>query len=550
MAKHMKKFFAAAFILSSIAGAAQNVLQNAQIHGDFQTDFQYYLPDSSIGADTVPEKLLSNGYLNLLFTSGNFSAGVRYENYNNVMQGFDPRYKGSGIPYRFASYSHKDFEITAGNYYEQFGSGLLLRSYEERSLGIDNSLDGIRIRYKPYKGIYLKGAIGQQRFFFDKGEGIVRGLDGEINLNEFNNKWAASKLKVTVGGSFVSKYQADRDPIYNLPQNVGGWAARTTLIYGNWMLNGEYAHKVNDPSTVNKMIYKPGEALFTSLSYSKKGFGITLSAKRIDNMNFRSDRSATGNVLTMNYLPALTKPHSYTLLAFYPYASQPNGEMAFQGQLNYKIKKGTKLGGHYGTDVAVNYSRANAIEMKQVDDTTTIMESGTLGYTSNFFAIGEELYFEDVNVEISHKFSKKVKGVFTWAYLTYNSDIIEGHTDGTFYSHIGVADVTYKITPTKSLRMEVQHLMTKQDEKNWANAMIEFTLAPKWFFMAGDSYNYGNPADDKKLHYYTTGFGYTKNSSRIAITYGKQREGIVCVGGVCRNVPASYGFLVTITSNF
>lgn len=550
MTRHMKKFFAAAFILSTVVGAAQNVLQNAQIHGDFQTDFQYYLPDSNIGADTVAEKLRCNGYLNLLFTSGNFSAGVRYENYNNVMLGFDERYKGSGIPYRFASYSHKDLDITIGNYYEQFGSGLLLRIYEERSLGIDNSLDGIRLRYKPYRGIYLKGLIGQQRLYFDKGEGIVRGLDGEINLNEFNTKWASSKLKATFGGSFVSKYQDDLDPFLKLPKNVGGWAARTTLNYGNWMLNSEYAYKVNDPSTVNYFIYKPGEALFTTMSYSKKGFGITLSAKRIDNMNFRSDRTATVNDLTINYLPALTKPHSYTLLAFYPYASQPNGEMAVQGQINYKIKKDTKLGGHYGTDIAINYSRANAIAKDSINDSTGFTQSGTLGYTSDFFAIGDELYFEDFNIEISHKFSKKVKGVFTWAYLTYNSDVIEGHTDGTFYSHIGIADITYKLTPTKSLRMEVQHLMTKQDEKNWANAMIEFTMAPKWFFMAGDSYNYGNPDGDKKLHYFIAGFGYTKNSSRIAVTYGKQREGIVCVGGVCRQVPASYGLLVSITSNF
>ena len=310
MTRHMKKFFAAAFILSSVVGAAQNVLQNAQIHGDFQTDFQYYLPDSSIGADTVPEKLLCNGYLNLMFTAGNFAAGVRYENYNNVMQGFDPRYKGSGIPYRFASYSHKDFEITVGNYYEQFGSGLLLRSYEERSLGIDNSLDGIRLRYKPYRGIYLKGVIGQQRFFFDKGEGIVRGLDGEINLNEFNTKWAASKLKATFGGSFVSKYQADRNPMYNLPENVGGWAARTTLNYGNWMLNGEYAYKVNDPSTVNNMIYKPGEALFASLSYSKKGFGITLSAKRIDNMNYLR------SLFAREYLPLVDNDTDKAMIFF------------------------------------------------------------------------------------------------------------------------------------------------------------------------------------------------------------------------------------------
>jgi len=549
MIQHMKKFFAAAFILSSVIGAAQNVLQNAQIHGDFQTDFQYYRPDSMIGADTIDERLLCNGYLNLVFTAGNFSAGIRYENYNNAMLGYSKINNGSGIPYRFASYTHKDFDITVGNYYEQFGSGLLLRTYVERSLDVDNSLDGIRLRYKPFNGVYLKGVIGQQRFYFDKGEGIVRGLDGEINLNELIKKFNSAKFKTLIGASFVSKFQADRDPLYKLPENVGGWSLRTNMTYGSFMLNAEYAYKINDPSASNYFIYKPGEALVTSLSYSKKGFGITLSAKRIDNMDFRSDRAATGNVLTINYLPALTKPHTYALLAFYPYATQPNGEMAFQGQLNYKIKKDTKLGGHYGTDIAINYSKAFSIERDSINDSTGFTQGGTLGYTSDFFAIGDEVYFEDFNIEISHKFSKKVKGILTWAYLTYNSEVIEGHGE-TVYSHVGIADITYKMTPTRAIRMELQHLMTNQDEKNWVNAMLEYSIAPKWFFMLGDSYNYGNPDSDKKLHYYSVGGGYTKNSSRIALTYGKQRAGIVCVGGVCRYVPASYGLLVTITSNF
>lgn len=533
-----------------VCSMAQGVLQGSQIHGDFQTDFQYYQQDSLIGAPDVPEKLLSNGYLNLLFTNGNFSAGVRYENYQNAMQGFDPRYKGSGIPYRFAEYRHQDFEITVGNFYEQFGTGLLFRSYEERSLGIDNSVDGIRMRYKPGKGIYLKGLIGQQRNFFDKGDGIVRGADAEVNLNELVSKMGESKLRVSFGGSMVSKYQEDRDPIYKLPENVAGMAARLNLGYKGWLFSSEFAHKINDPSTVNNFIYKNGEALFLSLGYSKPRFGFILNAKRIDNMNFRSDRAATGNSLTMNFLPALSKTHTYTLAAFYPYATQPNGEMALQGQINYKIKKDSKLGGHYGTDIALHYSRAMSIDMQAIDDTTLVMQRGTLGYTSDFFAIGDDVYFEDFDIEISHKFSKKFKGIFTYAYLTYNSDVIEGHTDGTFYAHVGVADLTYKITPTKALRIEIQHLLTAQDEGNWGMLLAEYSIAPKWFFALGDNFNYGNPDSDKQLHYYTAGFGYNFNNSRVAVTYGRQREGIICVGGVCRNVPASNGLLVSVTSSF
>ena len=44
---------------------------------------------------------------------------------------------------RYATYSIDNLEITAGNYYDQLGSGLIFRSYEEKGLGIDNAMDGV-----------------------------------------------------------------------------------------------------------------------------------------------------------------------------------------------------------------------------------------------------------------------------------------------------------------------------------------------------------------------------------------------------------------------
>jgi hypothetical protein len=80
--------------------------------------------------------------------------------------------------------------------------------------------------------------------------------------------------------------------------------------------------------------------------------------------------------------------------------------------------------------------------------------------------------------------------------------------------------------------------------------MLEYSIAPQWFFSVSDQYNYGNEIDAKKIHYYNLGFGFNRSSSRVQISYGKQREGILCVGGVCRQVPAAYGFNITLTSSF
>ena len=550
----MKRILFIALILSPFWGLAQNVLSQGKISGNFQMDAQYYFQDSAIGAPDGPEKLLVNGFANLLYTNGNFTAGLRYENFLNPMLGYDKRYKGNGISYRFATYKNDNIEVTVGNYYEQFGSGLILRTYENWNLGFDNSLDGLRVKYTPFAGVTVKGVIGRQRFFFEKPQGLVRGADVDVSLNDFISKYKDAKLKITLGGSFVSKFQEDQDPLYKLPANVGAYAGRISMNYGRFDFMGEYAHKINDPSTVNNFIYKDGEALFLNLSYSQKGLGISLSGKRVDNMDFRSDRTQTGNVLNINYLPTISKEHTYSLAAYYPYSTQPNGEMGYQAQIDYKIKKGSFLGGKYGTNITLNFSKVNSIDRKNIDDSTYVSQPGTLGYSSSFFSFGKETYFQDFNLEVGHKFSKKFKMSAMYVNMIYNYAIIQGHLmetgDSLLYGDIAIVDMSFALTENKTLRLEFEHLSTVQDKGNWIMGMAELSIAPKWFFSLTDRWNYGNKDASKQFHYYNVGVAYVHNTSRIALVYGKQVDGVVCVGGVCRAVPASNGVTLTITSSF
>ena len=138
----------------------------------------------------------------------------------------------------------------------------------------------------------------------------------------------------------MSKYQKDQDPTFNLPLNVGSFLGRLSMNRGGWSASAEYARKINDPSTSNGFIYKDGEALLLNVGYTKKGMGVTVAAKRIDNMGFRSDRYSVGNTLLINYLPA-PKNHTYILTALYPYATQPNGEYGFQAEFFYNLKAGS-----------------------------------------------------------------------------------------------------------------------------------------------------------------------------------------------------------------
>lgn len=515
------------------------------VHGNFQATAQYYLPDSTIGAPTVPEKMLMNGFANIIYTKGKFTAGIRYESYLNTLQGFDPRYQGNAIPYRFATYKSDALEVTVGNFYQQFGNGLILRSYEERGLGFDNALDGIRLKYEVINGLYLTGLTGKQRSFMTQGPGIIRGFDGELQINEVLKKLADKKLRVTLGGSFVSRYQKDEDASLVLPENVGASSGRFELNYEDFRLNAEYAYKINDPNSANAVgkIYKPGDGQIIMASYAKKGLSVSGSVSRVDNMNFRSDRDAILNNLLLNYTPALNKNHTYSLLTFYPYASQPNGEFQFSGEVNAKlIKKPT-----WKMDITINYSGSNNLDTTLLDPAT---DSTLQGYTVNSYGPGKKVFFRDFYVELNQKFGKKIKTSLMYSHQIYNKGVIQKPGFPTIHSDIVVADISYRLKGEGTIRVEMQALSTNDDHQDWGQLMIEYTINSHWFAAVLDQYNFGNDHVSERYHYPNATVGYNKNANRITLSYGKQRAGIFCVGGICRLVPASNGVTLTVTSSF
>lgn len=530
-----------------------------QIHGNFGFDGQYYLTDSLIAAPNVPEKFRANGFLNLVYTKGNFSAGIRYEAYlPKPLLGFDERFANQGIPFRYASYKIGGLSVTAGSFYEQFGNGIVLRAYEERALGFDNFIDGFRAKYEPIKGIEITGLIGKQRFFWEWGPAWVKGFNTDVNFSDIFPKLQEKKIKLQIGGSFVSKYQEDEqipnplnsNQILKLPLNVGAWSGRLNFGVGKFSLNTEFAYKINDPNRTNNYIYRPGTAFYMSTSYSTKGFGITLQAKRVENFDYRSDRNMTGQPLLMNFIPMLNKQHTYALAAsVYPYAVQSNGELGWQVDINYTTPKWLKK--KYPTQININFSMVNALDTNLTGD--------LYGYRTDVFGFGRQLYM-DANIEISQKISKAVKMNFMYMYLMIDKNLVQGFgtSPRVINSHIIVADVSYKFLPKHTIRFEAQGLITPQEldhlddrtNGSWAMGLIEYNFNPNFFISIMDQWNVGNPTEDFRIHYITGMVGYTTGTTRITLSYGRQRAGIVCIGGVCRQVPASNGFAISVTSSF
>jgi hypothetical protein len=380
-----------------------------------------------------------------------------------------------------------------------------------------------------------------------------------MHLNSTFAKLKDKKLDITVGGSFMSKFQRDDREDLILPENVGAYGGRLALRYGKFNLDGEYIIKEQDPSVDNNFIYNYGHAALVNFGYSRKGLGIVLSAKSVDNMSYRSDRNKELQDVFINFLPAMNKTHTYNLVAsLYPYATQPVGETAFQGEILYTIKKGSKLGGKYGTSINANYSVAFRPNQR-TEGFNPIADSTGVAYRTTMFDPSDSLYWSDFNINIERKFSRKFTLKLSYFNIALNNDVakVTNGATGIIHTNIGVIEGRYKISRKHSIRWELQALFINDDENgdpkdqgDWATAVIEYNVSPNWFFSIMDQYNYGNADEALRLHYLYGTFGYIKGATRISVGYGRQRAGLFCVGGVCRFVPASNGLTLSFTQSF
>ena len=536
---------------------AQTDIKSMTLSGSIQSDMLVPQSDDKIGAEKT-EDFQTNTYVDLRLQHQYFEAGARLEYLEHPLPGFENDFKGWGVPHFYAKGKLSWAELTAGTFYEQFGSGFILRTYEERSLGIDNSLLGGRLVLKPTQGLTIKALSGKQRRYWDWNDALVSGADVELNVDELIPAMQQSDTRLMLGGSWVNKHEdtedimADLTHKLNLPEYVNSWDVRAQLNKGNFSLLAEYAQKTDDPSFANGYIYKKGNVAMLSTSYSKKGLSLLLQAKRSENMASKSRRTIIGTSSAINHLPAFTQDQTYALAALYPYATQlADGEWAYQAELGYNFKRKTALGGKYGMNLKVNYSYVRAIDRQFVDGKAhnaiggQMALAGTEGYTSKFFKWGDQTYYQDLDITLSRKFSKQFKLNLMYMNQRYNKTQVEGH-GGMIHSDIFIADGKYQFSPKTTLRVEAQYLSTEQDEGDWVYGLAELSLVPHWMLTVSDMYNCG----ETDVHYYQGLITYNTGAHRLQVGYGRTRAGYNCSGGVCRWIPAQKGFTLSYNYNF
>jgi len=532
---------------------------NSQILKNLTSSYEsysaYYLDDSKTGDFSYEDRFRSNNYLNFKYRMGKYwDFELQIESYlPNSLLNFSPNFKDTGISTFKIEYNKKDLNVLLGNFYEQFGSGMILRSWEDRSLGINNSIRGLNVKYRLNDEINFTTLIGNQKKGFKYSKGFIVGFDSEFDIS----KILKNNSTILLGISYVGRNdQKKKSDYYDEMTNL--FSARIDYSSSFFYSNLELVNKSKNPITifgnVSDTFIEDGSALLFNSGFYKDGLGLDFTFRRLENMPLFSERDAVGNIYNesiVNYLPALTKQHDYSLANLYVYAAQPNvsfqssnltkaGEIGIQTDLYYFIEQETFLGGKYGTNVAINASVWN-----NLDGT---YDFSNQNYDTDLFGFGEK-YFSEISLEIRKKWSQKFQNIFLYANQYYNKRLVE-ETIGEVKSNVLVLENTYKINDNKSLRLELQHLSTKDDTKNWSGFGLEYNLSSAVSLYITDMYNYQNPVKEKKIHYYNFGGSYSKGISRYTINYGRQRGGLVCTGGICRYVPESTGLSFSITTSF
>ena len=556
------------FCLTFLSIAAQEKKNYGRLFGGFESNAQRYLKFEN--TEVNPEYLRSNNYLQLNYEISKWTFGIQAESYTKkALLNYYPGFDGTNVATYFAKYKSKKFEAIAGYFYEQFGSGMILRAWEDRALGINTALRGGKIFYKPTKDIKFKAFYGQQRTGFKVSEGTLYGFDLEANLSDWFN-FEESDLEI--GFSNVNRYEKIAQNLIASPNfnpTTNAYSFRTNFSHSIFYASLEANYKSKDAvlnritNSISNDLIKSGNALQLNLGIAKDGLGIDVSLRRTENMLFTSERIPKAVGLNqssldysdkfINFTPALTKQHHSNLANVYVYQAQAgvefksndimkSGETGGQIDIVYDFAKDTKFGGKYGTKVALNYA-----SWFNLPGTYRAIPQQ---YETNFFGVGEK-YFSDLNLEIKKQFSENTRASFLYVNQYYNKPWVQDASSDV-NTHIVYGEMVYNFTKSKSLRLDVEHMWADADFKNWIGGSAEYSFNEKFSLYVLDLVNYGNTkdAEEMKKHYLTVGGAYRKGTTRVSLGYGRQRGGLVCVGGVCRFVPESTGISLSFNTAF
>ena len=457
----------------------------------------------------LKREILEN-WLNLDYSKGIFSTGLRYSIFQpndpdpSISRGKD-KYAAIDFIYFDVAIGNRmeGLDILVGNYYALVGRGMLLKSFEDRSIRIDNNLLGLKVIGK-YEGFILTALSGMPENSQADRKDILHLADIEYR----NLKW------LKLGGTYASNLP----PVDEIARTDMA-SVRALPSFWNIDIYTEYGVKMN--ADVQKNAFDDSESIigqgfYGNLNLYLGSLSLLGEFKHYDNFAFTTQ---DGTVF-YNLPPSVRLEYTYMLPNRHPSPLDPNNEQGYQVAAAYSLDDET----YFNTAYTITKTLPGDSYFQRINDTDNPVQTqlkefyfqGQRDWSSSFttiaaFAFNEELTSNTKNITPILELRYYFKDINTIKLIFEHQHSTNKTTDEQHYTDVLLLE--YLRSPRFNVAL-VAELETTEPEAG--NIVRKF-----WGFV---QVGY-------KLGYHTD----------ISLLIGTRQAGNICIGGVCRFEPEFRG---------
>lgn len=463
-------------------------------------------------------EILEN-WFNFDYSAENYSAGFRFE----IFQPNDPnpavnrgknRYADLAFKYLSVNFSDENSgaKITIGNFYEMLGYGLILKSYEDRNIRIDNNLLGIKINayYKDLKLIVLSGMPENSNA---ERKDVLHAIDAEYKfMNELRG-----------GFTFAS----------NRPANTSAATSRFLSFrilprYGNLQLYSEYGLKYNNDIKANNFNNEKdviGSAFYGNMNFFYESFSVAAEFKNYDNYLFQT----SDGTVNYNTPPAVRKEYTYMLLNRHPSPLNQANERGFHIEANYNLD--------FNSFFLLNFGK------------TKTLSSSSLYQQSLKLNLPERDQLDEFYLQFTRDWSERFASTTAFG---YNREL-----DANTKNITPIIELKYYYDDVNTFRLIAEHQQTTVVTTNESYftqvLMLEYLRSPELSIsFVGELQTKEKAAGDvvrKTWKFIQFGYKLFEHTD-VSLLIGSRQAGNICIGGICRYEPEFNGIEVKMFSRF
>ncbi|MGA2669730.1 MAG: DUF6029 family protein [Ignavibacteria bacterium] len=484
---------------------------------------------------------------------------VRYE-YDDPIE-FGTSLKG--ITRRYVEYRKDDFTVRAGNFYELFERGLTLNAFENRGLGFNTQMDGVKLNFKRS---------------IDKVKLNATVLGGGLQYNDYlrpdrveNYSIRAANFDVTpysivtLGGSYL--FTTGQIPTSGAITNITAEIFEGNLGFNYKSINmfASYANKktITQPNSVYPQSIGPrGDGAYGTISFTRPGFGVTFDYKNYRfNLVVPNEVSSTSptKALPFQQPPTCIREYSSTLLTRNTHIVDFNDELGFQTEAFYSPKENLT----FNLNLSLSSRHYDYVDI----DTTVRTLYRRVSRSVDFLPSPEDKFspYWEIYAEAEYYYKKNLKLKIAFG---RQSSVLYSNTDPTASDKERATtipvEITYDFKKVYSLKLIAEQQWSYKSlrasgQNNFYNEYISLSVSRSPDIILNGNLELSNDKEDPsrynpngKIVAWASGEVTYKISSANSVTlsYGSERGGLKCSSGICRYVNPFKGFRLTVINNF